>query len=41
MIAFQEHLGATARTHDLAANVLKTGFLIVRAHEQHDEAGKQ
>jgi hypothetical protein len=40
VIAFQEHLGAAAAAHDLSANILVAGFLVVRSHEQDGHAGK-
>jgi hypothetical protein len=41
VIALQQHLRAAACAHDFAAQVLETGFLIVRPHEQNQSAGKQ
>src|SRR5205807_1727384 len=41
VVALQKHLRASTRTHDLAAQILETGFLIVCPHEQHQSAGKQ
>jgi hypothetical protein len=40
MITFQEHLRAAAAAHDLAADILVSGFLVVGSHEQDCHAGK-
>src|SRR5262249_45215744 len=41
VVALQEHLGAAAGTHDLAAQAFKTGVLCIRAHQQNNGAAEQ
>src|SRR5262249_61944735 len=41
VVALEQHLGAAAAAHDLAAQVLVSGFLVVGAHEKHYETGKE
>src|SRR5262249_53487715 len=41
VVALEQHLRAAAAAHDLAAQILVSGFLIIGPHEQHHETGKE
>jgi hypothetical protein len=41
VVALQQHLRATARAHDFAAELFKTRVLRVRAHQEHERAAEK